>query len=441
MATTAIRSIKIVRETTFGSLDPDTLEPDPSIFDSAVELDCVRAGITPFGDAPANERDEVRGTFGDVCPEPETIPRDSDGLAHQLRRGDVSLSIYANGLGSTADPDDNPLMWLLDAGITPAVQPDNAGENAAANAEAQKFAVDDGADWTLGQLVSITRVGKKAEFAAIVEMDGEDISHSPAFSAEADAGPSRVRPCRTWSSNPGTLGASLAIQIEGDGWRTRAYGLRPNAISITGTGRRLMFDFTLSAALVTEDPSVALLAGSNISAPPWRSGGWPLHTLGSEVVISDVIDPDDAAYPRVPGRNVEEIDSWSVSITNTLDAVGAGVSSSVLGMSEWEVVERSATASFTVDARTAGEEYAEDFHNRRHRQVVFGMGPGGADGSGACIQFPRAFLTSDPNKRNTSGPRVQLDLNYSAGIWTGDQGDATAASNCAFRLGFVDGVA
>ena len=363
MATTAIRSIRIVRESVFGSLDADTLEPDPSIFASAVELDCVRAGITPFGDAPANERDETRGTFGAVAPEPETIPRDSDGLAYQLRRGDVSLSIYANGLGTTEDPDDNPLVWLLDSGWTPAVQPDNAGENAASNVASRTFAVDDGTEWTLGELISITRLGKKAEFSAITSITDEEIEHSPAFSAEADAGPSRVRPCRTWSSNPGALGASLAIQLEGDGWRTRAYGIRPNGLNITSTGRRVMFDLTLSAALVTEDTSVALLAGSNISAPPWRSGGWPLHTLGSEVVLSDVIDPDDAAYPRVPGRNVEAVDSWSVSITNALDPVGVGVSSSVLGMSEWGVVERSATATLTVDARTAGEEYADDYHD------------------------------------------------------------------------------
>jgi hypothetical protein len=440
MATTAIRSIKIVRESTFGSLSSTTLEPDGSVFDNAVELDCVRAGITPFGDAPANERDEVRSTFGDVCPEPETIPRAADGLAYQLRRGDVSLSIYAAGIGTLA-PDSNPLFWILDAGWTPAVQPDNAGENAQSNVAAQVFEVDDGEAWDLGQLISITRLGKKAEFSSIVKITDAVIEHSPAFSAEADAGPSRVRPCRTWSSNPGTLGASLAIQIEGDGFRVRAYGIRPSALAITATGRRCMFDFTMSAAIVTEDPSVALLAGTNIGAPPLRSGGWALHTLGAEVVISDVIDEDDAAYPRIPGRFVPEVDSWTMQLTNELDAVGAGMSSSVLGMSEWEVTKRSASCSFTVDARDAGEEFAADYHNRRHRQVMFGMGPGGADGSGACVQFPRAFLTADPNKRNVSGPRTQLDLNYGAGIWTGDDGTATTAANAAFRIGFVDGVA
>ncbi|MCA9560405.1 MAG: hypothetical protein KC583_17770, partial [Myxococcales bacterium] len=395
MASTAIRSIKIVREASFGSLSATTLEPDPAIFASAVELDCVRANVAPFGDAPANERDETRGTFGSVAPEPETIPRAADGLAYQLRRGELSLSIYAAGLGTTEDPDDNPIVWLLDAGWTPAVQPDEEGENAGADAAAQTFTVADGGAYTVGGLISITRLGQKAEFSAITSISTDTIEHSPAFSAEADAGPSRVRPCRTWSSNPGALGASLAIQLEGDGWRTRAYGIRPSALAITATGRRCMLDFTLASALVTEDPSVALLAGANVSAPPWRSGGWPLHTLGSEVVLSDVIDDQDAAYPRIPGRNLEEIDAWTMSLTNTLDAVGTGVSGSVLGQSEWEVVDRSATASLTVDARAAGEEYSADFHNRRHRQLCFGLGPGGADGSGACVQFPAAFLTAD----------------------------------------------
>ena len=60
MATSAIRSIKIVREASFGSLNATTLEPDPSIFDTAVELDCVRAGVAPFGDAPAKGRRRLR---------------------------------------------------------------------------------------------------------------------------------------------------------------------------------------------------------------------------------------------------------------------------------------------------------------------------------------------------------------------------------------------
>lgn len=439
MATTQLRSVKIVRETSFGSLSATTLEPDPSIFANAVELNCDRASIVPWGDAVLNERDEPRSTFGSIAADPETIPSAAGGL-FRLRRGDLSLTMTPDGL-HTGDPDDDPLVWILDAGWVPAWQPTHAAENAASNVAVQTFDVTDGDQWQLGGVVSITRVGKKAEFSRIVEKDTDTLGHSPAFSAEADAGPSSVRPCRTWSSNPGTLGDSLAMEFNYDSARVRVYGIRPNAMTIRGQGRRAQFEFGLSAAIVVDDhDTVDELAGVNVVAPPWRSGGTVLHALGAEVVMSNVIDTEDAAYPRIPGRVTPFVDSWEVSFTNTLDAVGAGHSTSVLGMSEWEVVDRQATATFTVDGlRTGGDAFDGDLWARGYRNLALGLGPGGANGSGACVIFPAAHLTADPGKRNVGGARVATDLAFSAGAVRVDEGTATASTGAAFLLAMVQG--
>lgn len=439
MATTQLKSIKIVRETSFGSLSATTLEPDPSIFDNAVELNCDRASITSWGDAVLNERDEPRNTFGSIAPDPESIPAAAGGL-FRLRRGDLNLTMTPDGLG-TGDPDNDPLVWILDAGWVPAWQPTHAAENAGSNVAVQTFDVSDGADWQLGGVVSITRVGKKAEFSRIVEKDTDTLGHSPAFSAEADAGPSSVRPCRTWSSNPGTLGDSLAVELNFDSFRQRVYGIRPNALTIRGQNRRAQFEFGLSAAIVVDDhETVDDLNATNVGAPPWRSGGTVLHALGAEVVMSNVINTNDAAYPRIPGRTTPAIDSWEISFTNTLDAVGAGHSTSVLGMSEWEVVDRQATATLSIDGqRTGGDAFDGDLWSRGYRNLAIGLGPGGANGSGAAVIFPAAHLTADPGKRNSGNPRVQTDLAFSAGAVRVDEGTATASTGAAFLIAMVQG--
>lgn len=434
MATSTIRSIRILREPSFGCLDAATLEPDFDAFDGEadVELDCVRAELTTFGDPVVNPRDEPRGSFFEVPGDPDTIPAAGGGL-YRARRGTLALTIVVEGVGSS-DMDDHPLAWILSAAM-PHLDTAAAAEAATANAGAQRFEVGDADEWSLGGLISATRIGKLAEFAAIVakDADNELLDHTPAFGAELDG--QTVRPLRTWGSGLGTLGSSLAFRADGHLWRSYAFGCRPSKLAFKGTGHRVEVNVEFQVALMVDDhATVSALNGTNVESEPYRTGGTVMHTMGSEVVVSGVIDTTAVTYPRVTGRTVLEVDTWEATITNTLDARGVGVSRSVLGMSEWEVVDRMAEVKLTGTPATGLDG---DLWARSRRNLVMGFGPGGAAGSGGCVALMGAFLKTDASKRATSAPRVQQELTFGAGGWHGDTGTATAVSNSAFRIGLV----
>lgn len=443
MATSTIRGIRILKEPAFGCPNADTLEPDFSLFNGTddVELDVDRASLTPSGDPVINARDETRGGFYREPGDPETILGHADGafpgVPYPVRRGTMSLAFTLEGYGS-ADPDDAPTTWILDAGLGIGWQPANAAEIVQSNAGAQIFDVDDGAQWRVGGLISTTLEGSCAEYSAIVGISDAEVSHSPAFSAEADAGPSTVRPMRTWVSSVGNalLGSSLAFKIDGDGWRTYAFGCRPQSYQIQADNRRVRVTVEINCAAIVDDhDTVDDLNGAQISSPPYRTGGPVMHALGTKgLVLSNAIDVDDAAYPRIPGRVTPAVNSWGVTITNTLEPVGAGMSCSVIGMTDMEVVDRAVEVTVSIDPVLALDA---DVWSRKKRNVVLGFGPGGAAGSGGCVYLPAGHITNDAGKRNLGGPRVVTDLTIYEGGWHGDAGTATAASNTAFRLGLV----
>lgn len=434
MATSTIRSIRILREPSFGCLDATTLEPDFDAFDGTedVELDCVRAELTTFGDPVVNPRDEPRGAFFEVAGDPEAIPAAGGGL-YRGRRGSLSLTLILEGIGaSTAN--DFPFAWILSAGL-PSIDTSilTGPEAVVDHATAQSFTVDDESDWVLGGLIGVTRAGKLLECSTIVEKAETLIGHSPAFGA--DLAGQTVRPMRTWASTIGALGASLAFRVDGHLWRSYAFGGRPQSYAFKATGRRVECTVVIPVAIVIDDHStVAGLNGTNVNSVPYRTGGVVMHTMGSEVVVSNAIDLDGAAYPRVPGHTVLEVDAWEATVTNALDATGTGVSRSVLGMSEWEVVDRMVEAKITGTPTPALDGMLWD---RSQRHLSLGFGPGGAAGSGGCLMLMGAFLKTDASKRLTSAPRVQQELTFGAGGWHGDDGTATAVSNSAFRIGLV----
>ncbi|RTL16448.1 MAG: hypothetical protein EKK55_24330 [Rhodocyclaceae bacterium] len=433
MSTSSIRSIRVLKETSFGQLAAATLEPDLSAFDGEadVELDATRAELTVIGDAVVIEHDSPRGGFYDVPGDPESITAAAGGL-YRVRRGALTLTIPLEGYGS-ADADDCPISWLLSAGL-PGIDTSIASgpEAVASDATAQTFGVDDSSDWILGGLIGVTRIGKLLELSSIVELGVGTVGHSPAFGAELDG--QTVRPLRTWSSKIASIGASLAFKIDGHGFRSYAFGCRPSSYSLKSNGRRIDLTVELQCALVVDDHANAGTDGANVGDQPFRSGGVVMHSMGAEVVVSGAIDTGAASYPRVTGRTVLSVDAWEATITNVLDPVGAAVSRSVLGMSEMEVVSRSAEVKLTVTPTATLDGALWD---RSHRHLALGFGPGGAAGSGGGILLMGAFLKTDASKRITSNPRVQQELVFGAGAWRGDAGDATDVSNCAIKIGLV----
>lgn len=427
MATSAIRSLLMKREGSFG----DGMSTD---FSGAIAVAINRAELTTFGDPVVNERDDVRAGFHGVAPDLETI-----GTTRR-RKGKLTLVMNLEGYGTTASAS-AAVTWLLAAGMGDGGAPAVASEVAAdRSAAVQTAGVTSIANWQLGGLIARVNAAGKVEFAGIVEKDdsGDDlIRYSPALSI-ADPKDETIRACRTFASTLGAgLGASLKFRADGHKWRTYCYGCRPAGFTFAGTGKRVQLTVELDVTIAVDDHAAvaAETGGGNVAASPTRTGGPVLHAMGAECVLSNAIDTTDEDFPRVPGRNVLTVDAWGVKITNTLEEVGAGISDSVVGCAELEIVNREVTVDLTVEPVAALDG---DMIARTYRQLVLGWGPGGA-GAGACVFLPAAYLTVDPSKRDLSTGRVRQQLQYREGYWGGDTGTATAVSNTAARIGLVVG--
>jgi hypothetical protein len=90
---------------------------------------------------------------------------------------------------------------------------------------------------------------------------------------------------------------------------------------------------------------------------------------------------------------------------------------------------------------TVNTAIANDFFNRKVRQVIIGTGPQG-DGKGCAIMLPAGMLTVDPSAYDVSGNDiVRQQLTYQQSRYAGDYSSDLAAvyesnAGCSpFRIG------
>lgn len=415
MATSHIRSCRIIQEASFGSLDTETGLPDRTIFDGVDDLafDVDRASVSVFGEHPQNERDDIRSGFHGIPADPETIV-DANGDPVQRRTGQITLEVTIRSIG-TEDPDDVPLLWAIGSGMTPLGYPTNAEVTVETGGTAGSFVVADAvaaADLPTGGMIAyVPATVGNAAFAQIVEKasDSTDttVEYSPLLPATL-ATSDVIRTVATFGSLPGrALDSSVAMRFDGHGWRAYAWGCRMVSLALAGDNRRLRGTIVLEAAIIqTAHDEVS--GTTNMSARPWRpAGGQVLHTLGSEVTLSDVIE-GAANAPRVGGRNVLCVDDWSVTITNTLSPITCW--GGILGMTDRDVTDRMCEVSLTLS--TPAPAVSDAYLNQSHRTLALSWGP--APGMGLIL--PAAYLTADPQSRDLGGDLVRQVLNYREGL-------------------------
>ena len=101
-----------------------------------------------------------------------------------------------------------------------------------------------------------------------------------------------------------------------------------------------------------------------------------------------------------------------------------------------DITDVSVEVSLTVS--TVNTAIADDYFNRKVRQLIIGTGPIG-DGKGCAIMLPAAQLTVDPSAYDVSGNDiVRQNLTYQQSRYAGDFTTAayeTGAGNSPFRLG------
>lgn len=425
------RSLSIATEATFASIDATTGLPSSaglSFISALVDRDPI---VVP-GDAAVNERMDARdGPFG-LAAEPDTTW--SAGARVRRRVGTISVRCDLTTLGTGANYAATGLGRLLSSALKYAAAP--ASSDTVTGTSPSTFTPTLGsASYYMGNIIGALIAGR-SEYGAITSNDqggGGDIAISPALSASVAAA-STAYQLDTWylptSTQSGGLESTLALRIDAVGVRTYCYGCVVETLALSHEGGRIMADFTLVAAHITDDHASA----TGPIEPIYPDGAAP-HFRGTYVTLgatastslSDIAGTTGDTYARL----ALDCESFTVSLTNTVSP--KAYSNDITGISGWEISD--ATVEATLTLSTALTTVDDDLYNMTPRCLMIGSGPIGA-GQGMAVNIPAAVLTSDASKRDISGEIITQILNYRASRFGGDIPNAqNRGSNTPFRLG------
>lgn len=435
MASTNLQSVIVKKESTFGSLVNNF--PDKTIFNAgAAAIPVDISTISSPGEAVINENNQVRNDFFLMPPDVATT-YDSDGNPIHRRRGQLTLTVNGiQSIGPTTNSDNYWLMWCLGSMLYDHGKPRAASEAAVDVDPTNTVQSADDTDYDIGQIISAMISGQAVEYAAIVTKPGSDVLEvNPAFSATSAE---TIYLSRVFAVNSTNVGASLAFRIDGEKWRTYAWGCRMTALNLSGTEGRVNAEMVFDCALFHDDHDT-VTAGDNMvdtGATAYTSGK-VLHALDSGLVISNVIDPTDGDYPVIPGRNVPDVDEWSINISRVMSP--CRYTWSILGMSGMEPGQVTCEVTFSTCSESL--TYDNDQLRKSQRHLVFGFGPGGL-GEGMAVDLPGAFHFPDPALRDQSGELVMQSHTFRQGRWTGDTGSRADNTlvDTPLRIAFIDSV-
>jgi hypothetical protein len=298
------------------------------------------------------------------------------------------------------------------------------------NVSASSFTVGgDAINAQTGSLVCAARNGA-FEASSVMEVSGNTLTLSPALSGSL-ATNTVVRAMKTLYTDRNlahaSLGASVALVIDGVGWRTIAHGCRMESFALSFRGHQAMLEITMQAPYIKDDHSNASVG------EPIRTNAAPVHLLNSYVVVSGAAT-DPVTAGTALSRGTVPVDEVSLSYNNTLTP--RGFSDNVLGMSDLEVtnVEVEANLTLSIPSNSLGV----DFQNQRSVLVGLAGSLTAASsvtaGNGAAIYIPAGTLMVDATKRDLGSDLVRQVLTYKQGRFQGDA-LSTNAGNSPFRMG------
>jgi len=280
----------------------------------------------------------------------------------------------------------------------------------------------------IGTLLTAT-INGKAEYSAITEVSGTDITVSPAFSAGFTGTPT-LRGTQTWypgsRSNTGNKTHSLTFRVDGVNFKTYAYGCCLETLSISLDNGRLMADLTYQSACIQDDHATA--SGPveplyNAGSPPFFRNSYAVISTTSPTSLTNASSGDALA------RTELDCEDFTLTVTNTLTPLGN--SESILAMSGYDI--SNVDVELTLTLSTVNTAIANDYFNRTLRQVLIGTGPQ-ADGEGMAIMLPAAYLSNDASAYDVSGNDiVRQTLTYKQSRYGGDTIETNAA-NSPFRI-------
>ena len=421
------RSIGVINESTFGSLDLTTGLPTTSGL-TFVSIPCERDPIIIYGEPVASERNDARdGSYG-LPPEPDTVY--SSGSRVRRRTGQVVIQLDLTTIGTAADNyDTNYLGYLLGAGFKTAKHSFTSDTPTGVTNVNLFTPTTAESDFAIGGLLNVEVAGR-AEYTAVTNNDESGaVSISPALSALTTS--DTVRAMQTWypgsRTNTGEKVSSVAFEVNGVDFKTICFGCVLESLSITLDNGRVMGEFTFQSACIQDDHGNAsgpVEPSYNTGAPPFFRGSYVVVSSTSPTSLTNASGTGDKL-----ARTKLDCEDFTLTITNTLTPLGH--SDSILAMSEMEISDVDVELNLTLT--TLNTTINSDYFNRTVRQVLVGTGPNG-DGKGCAFMLPAAYLTNDPSAYDVSGNDiVRQTLNYKQSRFGGDVSES-GAGNSPLRI-------
>lgn len=414
------RSLSIATEPSFGSLQANGI-PGPTGL-TWLSLPCERDPVVLAGDPTMNERLETRDGSHALPPEPDTM-WDGNGVRIHRRTGtlQVRIDFTTLGTGGDTDYDDTGIGQLLSSGFKSWKPLLNGGQSVTLSANNKFDSATVSPELVGGALIGYRNAGGVAEYTSITASNvgaNHTCSFSPKLSINSGA-TATIYPMQTWfpgvGLESGETQTSVAFRVDGQGFRTYAFGCKLQSLSISVEGGRVMGDFTYLCAFITDDHDGSYY-GEAFTGPvePQPLNGASQHFRGTHVVLSNTAVQYSRAdisglYGETLDRREFKTEGFTLTITNTLSPLAH--SSSILTMSDMEITNIDVECQVTLtDPDTS---IANDFRDRVVRQLMIGTGPV-KDGCGMAIYLPSAFLNVDPRKYEVNGEITKQTLTYKA---------------------------
>ena len=418
MATKHIGSVGVATESTFGSIASATGLPSISgLAYRYLELMDLAQLVTPGEPILTDATDSRTGLYG-TAPEPATI----NGV--QRRQGTVTLDTPWRPIGSKTEFStyaDMPLQRILRTALGTYLRTDTAADAVVGTATTTEWRPTTTADFAVGQLLR-TVIGGRAEFSAMSSDDGTpDMNNSPAWST-APTGLS-IFPMRVnyLPANGMPSTESVALRLDGDGWRSYCFGcvLTQIAVTMDETSRMVKISMTLDCTHVVDDHAAASIQATDYA------DGHLCHQMQSYLVIGGTgwTTPGGPSTPAIQTRATLCVDAFTLTIDLTRGPVGCG--ESIIGRSNTELVNAAVTLEVVAGSTTSS--YDDDLWDGRYRNVLLGFTGGDPSdaGEGGCIYLPAAFLNVDASIRDMGKDVTRTRLVWSPGPYGGDD-----AANC-----------
>lgn len=434
MSTAQIRSVSIAAESSFGNIQSTTGLPTSNTLTFAA-LECDWASLEPAGDPALNERAEARDGPHGLPPEPDTMW--SSGVRVQRRTGSLVFngSVRPAGDGTVYTIGALPMFQVFRSGMWDAGPPPATADVVSAASTVNRLTAGATTNYQEGGLIGAA-VGGRYEVSGVSEVLTATVCVTPAFSGTATFANKQIRMLRTLYVDdlldPSTLGDSVAVRLDGVGWRTYAYGCRLESLKLAARGKQVYYEATLQAAYIKD------INAAGDPEEPSRTDAAPVHFLGSYAVLSST-DVTGTHSSRVESaRNRVSVDEWDFTLTNTLRPVGQP--DNILGMADMEVVAVDVALNLTLSEPST--RFDGDYQNQYQRQAVLGFAGEMtasntiAVGNGAAVYVSAGYLDNDPQKRDVSSEIVRQTLTYKAGRYDGDKGTGSSgAKNSMVKIG------